>query len=191
MLPGEGGEWKDLRLGDPVRILVGSILVCLLGWGAWAGPSTPPATESPGKELPDLGNDHIPRLGAEHIPYNSEPPTSGPHMAGIAPWGAYDKPVPREYQVHNLEDGGVLIQYNCPKGCPDLIKKLESVFLKYKKRAETEKKFLHLILAPYPDMAARIALTAWTRIDTFNDFDEARIDRFIEAYIGIDHHKKK
>jgi len=40
-------------------------------------------------------------------------------------------------------------------------------------------------------MNARIALTAWTRIDTLNDFDEARIDRFIEAYVGIDHHAKK
>lgn len=189
MLPGEGGEWKDLRLGDPVRRrLVGSLLCCVLAWIAWPAWS---ATESPGKEIPDLGNDHIPRLGAEHKPYNSEPPTSGPHMPGIAPWGAYDKPIPKEFQVHNLEDGGVLIQYNCPKGCPDLIKKLEGVFLKYKKRAETEKKFIHLILAPYPDMKNRIALTAWTRLDAFNDFDEARMDRFIEAYIGIDHHKKK
>jgi hypothetical protein len=49
---------------------------------------------------------------------------------------------------------------------------------------------MHLIVAPYPDMNARIALTAWTRIDTFTKFDEARIDRFIEAYVGIDHHKK-
>jgi hypothetical protein len=40
-------------------------------------------------------------------------------------------------------------------------------------------------------MNARISLTAWTRLDTFNDFDEARIDRFIEAYVGIDHHSKK
>ena len=169
------------------------LVCCLVGIGSsptWAGPATPPPTPFPGKEYPDLGNTHIQRLGDPRAPYNSEPPTSGTHMPGIAPWGAYDKPIPKEYQVHNLEDGGVLIQYNCPKGCPDLLKKLEGVFLKYKKRAEADKKYIHILLAPYPDMDTRIALTAWTRLDTFNDFEEGRIDRFIEAYIGLDHHKR-
>ena len=31
-------------------------------------------------------------------------------------------------------------------------------------------------------METRIALTAWGRIDQFEEFDEARIRRFIEAY---------
>ena len=34
----------------------------------------------------------------------------------------------------------------------------------------------------------RIALTAWERIDVLTAFDEARIDAFIEAYGGKDHH---
>jgi hypothetical protein len=37
-------------------------------------------------------------------------------------------------------------------------------------------------------MEHQIALTAWGRIDSFNGYDEARIVRFIEAFIGIDHH---
>jgi hypothetical protein len=37
-------------------------------------------------------------------------------------------------------------------------------------------------------MGHRIALTAWTRIDTFDESDEGRIVRFIDAYRGIDHH---
>ena len=174
------------------------LTLALLSWLLGAGPppvwaeqkATSPANSPPGKEFPDLGNIHIKRLGDPHAPYNSDPPTSGPHMPRIADCGAYDKPIPKEYQVHNLEDGGVVIQYHCPKGCPNLVKKLEGVFFKYKARAAKEKKYMHLILAPYLDMDARIALTAWTRLDKLNDFDEARIDRFIEAYIGIDHHKK-
>lgn len=39
-----------------------------------------------------------------------------------------------------------------------------------------------LIVVPRPNLDSRIALTAWTRIDTFNDFDTARIERFIDAY---------
>ena len=190
----------------------GLVMLVVLSWLLGAAPATvnaeqktaPPVNTPPGKTFPDLGNIHIKRLGDPHAPYNSNPPTSGPHMPGIAPWGAYDNQIPKEYQVHNLEDGGVVIQYNCPKACSDLVKKLEGVFFKYKARADKESdghksektgkpvsKYMHLILAPYPDMDARIALTAWTRLDTFNDFDEARIDRFIEAYIGIDHHSKK
>jgi hypothetical protein len=186
------------------------IALAVLSWllSTWPSPAgaeqktAPPANTQPGKEFPDLGNIHIKRLGDPHAPYNSDPPTSGPHMPGIAPWGFYRSPVPKEFQVHNLEDGGVLIQYHCPKDCPDLVKKLEGVFQKYKTRVEKENpshdkdhppasKYVHLIFAPYPDMDSRIALTAWTRLDKFNDFDEARIDRFIEAYIGIDHHSKK
>jgi len=175
-------------------LLAAALMAWFLGpgtFGAGAQPATILPDPLPGKEFPDLGNLHIQRLGDPHAPYNSEPPTSGPHLPNIAPWGIYDKPIPKEYQVHNLEDGGVVIQHNCPKGCPDLIKKLEGVFFKYKARAQKEKKYMHLILAPYPDMDARLALTAWTRLDKLNDFDEARIDRFIEAYIGIDHHKKE
>jgi len=47
-----------------------------------------------------------------------------------------------------------------------------------------------VILAPYPGMKTRIALTAWTRIDAFEEVDQARIQRFIKAYRGIDHHKR-
>jgi hypothetical protein len=173
-------------------------VLALLSWLPGTGPvpaaaeqkATSPAASLPGKEFPDLGHLHIKQLGDPHAPYNSDPPTSGSHMPGIAPWGFYDRPIPREYQVHNLEDGGVLIQYNCPHSCPDLVSKLENLFRKYKKRAETEKKYMHLVIAPYPNMDARIALTAWTRLDKLTDFDEARIDRFVEAYVGIDHHKK-
>jgi hypothetical protein len=70
------------------------------------------------------------------------------------------------------------------------LKKLEALFQKYKKRAESDKKYMHLIVAPYSSLDSQLALSAWTRLDKLNDFDEARIDRFIEAYIGIDHHKR-
>jgi hypothetical protein len=167
-------------------ILAGTLTLSVV----FAAPPSPPSDQKPGQEFPSLGNAHIKSLGEVHDPYNSDPPTSGPHMPNIAPWGMYDQPIPKEYQVHNLEDGGVLLQYSCPKGCPDLVKKLQALFMKYKKRADTDKKYLHLIIAPYPQMDSRLALTAWTRLEKLDDFDEARIDRFIDAYVGIDHHKK-
>jgi hypothetical protein len=133
----------------------------------------------PGAKLPDLGNRHIPTAETPHEPYNSDPPTSGPHLPYIAPWGIHTRPIPPELQVHNLEDGGVLVQYNCD--CPDLVAKLRAIVQKYDKQ---------VVLAPYPRMKTPIALTAWARIDTPETFDEKRITRFIEAYRGIDHHPR-
>ena len=132
----------------------------------------------PGTQMPDQGNLHIPSVDSPHVPYNSDPPTSGPHLPYIAPWGVHTRPIDRELQVHNLEDGGVVVQYNCE--CPDLVAKLKTIVDKYDKQ---------VILAPYPGMQHKIALTAWTRLDTMDELDEGRITRFIEAYRGIDHHK--
>lgn len=149
--------------------------------------------DGPGTSVPSLGNRHISSIRATHPPYNSKPPTSGPHTHNVAKWGVYRQPIPNELQVHNLEDGGVLIQYDC-KDCKNLIKKIEKLAWGYLKKAKKEGKggersrYGHLIVAPYPGMDTRIALTAWTKIDKLDDFDEARIKRFIEAYIGIDHH---
>jgi hypothetical protein len=136
------------------------------------------AANLPGVAMPDQGNLHIATADSPHEPYNSDPPTSGPHLPYIAPWGVHTRPIPPELQVHNLEDGGVLVQYNCE--CPDLVEKLRGIARRYDRQ---------VILAPYPPMKSRLALTAWTRIDAFDELDEKRIVRFIEAYRGIDHHK--
>lgn len=155
----------------PIIIVTAAVLVLgLLIYNA--------ARPHPGLAQPDLGNEHIayPETGT----YNTSPPTSGPHYTTLAAWGIHTEPIPNELQVHNLEDGGVLVQYNCPDGCPDLIEQLSSVVARYDEL---------VILAPYPDMENRIALTAWSRIDTFETFDERRIVRFIETYRGIDHHR--
>lgn len=136
------------------------------------------AANLPGTTVPDQGNRHIQSASDPHEPYNTDPPTSGPHLPYLAPWGVHTRAIVPELQVHNLEDGGVLVQYNCE--CPDLVEKLTTIVQKYDKQ---------VILAPYPTMKHRIALTAWTRIETLDAFDEARVRRFIEAYRGIDHHK--
>lgn len=157
--------------------LVAVVVVLGVGGGGWMWVRS--GEGRPGEFVPSLGNAHIPTPESPHMPYNSDPPTSGPHVPYIAPWGIHSQPVPKGVQVHNLEDGGVVVQYNCD--CPELVAKLRSVVERYQD---------HVVLAPYPGMAKRIALTAWTRIDAFDEFDERRIVRFIEAYRGIDHHAR-
>jgi hypothetical protein len=157
----------------------------------------------PGRAVETLGNEHVQSPSSPHVPYNTSPPTSGPHLQWVAKWGVHKTPILRELQVHNLEDGGVVIQYKCDAGCPDLVAKLEALAARYAEKAAADRnamgppkdprmpvrsKYDHLIVAPYPDMDRQIALTAWGRIDAFDGYDEDRIVKFIEAFIGIDHH---
>ncbi len=149
----------------------------------------------PGEFMADLGNKHIQNITDEHEQYNSLPPTSGSHVGGKANWGVSNSPIPDELQLHNLEDGGVMVQYNCTPGKPDgesatpsaqetdtcnqLVDQLATIVKKYPDK---------VAMAPYPKLDSKIALTAWTRIDKFDDFDEERIQKFIKAFKGIDHH---
>jgi hypothetical protein len=170
---------RPARSGRPrlvaTSLTVAAVAAALVGYWAYRA-----AADLPGVKLADLGNAHIQLATEPHVPYNSDPPTSGPHMPYIAPWGIHTEPIVKELQVHNLEDGGVMVQYHCATACPDLVATLTEIVRRY----ETQ-----VILAPYPGMRTRIALTAWTRLDAFDDLDEARIVRFIRAYRGIDHHK--
>jgi hypothetical protein len=161
------------RRWHAVGLVVVVLVAAVVGYFAYRA-----AADLPGIAMPDQGNRHIQRATDPHEAYNSEPPTSGPHLPYIAPWGIHTRPIERELQVHNLEDGGVLVQYGCE--CPELVDQLKGIVSKYEK---------FVILAPYPGMKHKIALTAWTRIDTMDEFDERRIRRFIDRYRGIDHHK--
>ena len=82
------------------------------------------ASANKARDAPSLGNRHI-RVGTSNIiTYNTDPPTSGPHYPTIVRWGIHERPIDKGFQAHNLEDGGVLVQYNC-SDCPELVKKLE------------------------------------------------------------------
>lgn len=150
-------------------VLIIAGLVGGLGWWVFR--------PKPGTYVPSQGNAHVASEPAA-FRYASDPPTSGPHFPGAASWGIHEQPIPKALQIHNLEDGGVLVQYNC-SDCDDLIRNLKDIVRRYPDK---------VILAPYPGMKSRIALTAWSYIDAFDQFDERRIVRFIEAHRGIDHH---
>jgi hypothetical protein len=157
---------------------VAVVVVVVAGAAGWlyARVWSPP----PGDYFPSLGNDHVESAESAHIAYNSDPPTSGPHLPYIAPWGVHVRPIAKELQVHNLEDGGVVVSYK-PECEASVLEPLKGVVGRYHER---------VLLAPYPGLDRCIALTAWTRLEKFDQFDERRVVRFIEAYRGIDHHKR-
>jgi len=167
---------REVRRTRLQRFLIRGAVVLLIG-GLVAGLGWWVFQPKPGSFVASQGNAHV---TGEPVAfrYASDPPTSGPHAAGMAAWGIHERPIPKALQIHNLEDGGVLIQHNC-EGCDDLVSKLADIVRRYPDK---------VILAPYPGMKTRIALTAWSYIDAFDEFDERRVVRFIEAHRGIDHH---
>ena len=127
--------------------------------------------------------------------YNSNPPTSGPHREMFTDTFISPEPIPNYVQVHLLEHGNVLLQYNCT--CPDLATQLGSIAMIYDihlipsselqpSAADVqngEEQGMAVIVAPYPQMKSTIALTAWTRLGTLKTVDKQKIVSFIDAYL--------
>ncbi|MBI1741593.1 peptidylprolyl isomerase [Candidatus Acetothermia bacterium] len=134
--------------------------------------------KKPGQPVEEQKAEHIEK-GAQHAAYNSTPPTSGPHLANAAPWhGIFKEAIQNEMQVHNLEHGGVFLQYKPDIGV-DLIKKVED----YITGLRADNKYCKVIVAPYTGLETKFALTAWKRIDKFNDWNPDRVKAFIDAWI--------
>lgn len=140
-----------------------------------ATPATDISTAGPGEAVTLQGAPHV-QPGQSHPEYNSDPPTSGWHLGRPILAGFYEEPQVDEAVVHNLEHGHVVIAYDCSKltDCEGVKAKLKDLVNRY----ESWK----VIVMPRDNKDAAIALTAWGRIDKLDDYDEARITAFIDAY---------
>lgn len=134
--------------------------------------------------FPSQGRNHVNEL-AEDFEYSSAPATSGPHQGqpdAPAVWSTYDVPVPQIKVVHNLEHGGVVVQYG-----PEVPEsELNKILAWYREDPNG------LLVAPLPPevveqdpaLADRITLTAWTQLQVCERFDEEAVSDFVDLYRG-------
>lgn len=122
---------------------------------------------------PSAGRGHITTLNPNPpLKYNSFPPTSGKHYYVPAVWGSYDAPVSEYQAIHNLEHGGVVIQYG--KGVSKgTIAKIGNFY---------ESDPVALLVAPLPALGNKVALTAWTHLAVCPGFDQKAFAAFRDAY---------
>jgi hypothetical protein len=120
----------------------------------------------------ELSRDHIPEHAA-HPDYNSNPPTNGWHWANPQNWGIYTTQQFQEQLVHNLEHGGIVIQYN--NLVPADVQRLTNL---------VNSDSYHMILAPYPGLPTteRVAFTAWTHLQACDGVNENTIRAFINTF---------
>jgi hypothetical protein len=83
--------------------------------------------------------------------WNTSPPTNGPHYQVPAIWGSYTDPLFPAQVVHNLEHGGIFIQYG-PAVPKATVAQLQAFYNDHQNGT---------LLAPLPSLGAKIALGAW------------------------------
>ena len=108
-------------------------------------------------------------LGPGLATYQSDPPTSGPHIAGPTPSGPLDTAIDPAIQVRLLEAGGVMIQYDDTRS-PAEIAALEA--------------FGDSLVAVAPaggTLSRPIVVTAWTWKLSCSSVDNDAVRSFIQS----------
>ena len=150
-----------------------------------------------GEHYPSQGHQgHMPGDGKKYanFRYSTDPPTSGFHREIFSTGFVNAQPLPKYVQVHLLEHGNILLQYNCL--CPDVAAQLAEIANEFDSRLlpagaiptfddiqKNEENGVAVVVAPYPTMSHTIALTAWTRLATLPAVDKAKIVSFINRWM--------
>lgn len=131
----------------------------------------------PGQFYSAQSREHI-GTGATHPTYNSNPPSGGWHYAAPAQSGIYDKELPDEQILHNLEHGHIWFAYK-PDLAPEQIEALAKIAKDYGSR---------IIMTARAANDSPIAIIAWEhvyKLDAVDVTTERQIRAFIDAYRNI------
>lgn len=144
------------------------IAAAVIAFFVWSAATRPKV----GETVPELSNvPHIASVSSPHTPYNSNPPTSGQHVAFTAPWGFHTETVDDEVLVHNLEHGGIWISYKDPNDT-EAIDQLRALLPQLPRKT---------IVTPRPKNDSRIAVVSWGHILKLDHVDATLIRQFAEA----------
>jgi len=144
-------------------VLIASAAACTGDDGAAETPACGPITIDP----QDTNQGHL-LPGAPTPSFRTNPPTSGPHVAGLVVSGEMDRPVTPLEQVSTLETGAVIIQYRSSDDERDLAPLARP----------------DVVVAPGKDLPAPIVATGWVRSMRCDRVDAAALRRFIDAVRG-------
>lgn len=118
--------------------------------------------------------------GANHVEsepaYQTNPPTSGDHLATPAAAGFYDQPQRTGALVHSMEHGQIIFWYD-PQAPDETIEALEAV---------VDQQFDESIAVPWDDLESpyTFAMTAWGASQQCRQVSQAVVDDFRKEYQG-------
>lgn len=156
---------------------IGVAVLTVMGLFVWQG--VKPAA---GDTMPIMTTSHIP-TDTDPGPYNSDPPTSGPHYAQEAQAGFFDSNIytyPAGYLVHNLEHGYVIFWYNCnlldESVCTELKSQIRSVM--------DELGGTKMVAYPWNSIDVPLVMTSWGHLQRFEEFDAEQAKAFYRANLN-------
>src|SRR5205823_2255485 len=115
--------------------------------------------------FPNEGQEHVP-VGTV-IPYQTDPPTSGPHYPDPAPGGFYTHVIAAGFLVHSMEHGGVIIYYS-KQVTKDQLDELRALAQQHPGLDA------QVVVVPRDDNPYPISLTAWTHRPRLTPHDRSR-----------------
>jgi hypothetical protein len=127
------------------------------------------------------------------ITWSTNPPVTGQHFEHWAKWDRHYTELDRGFYVHNAEHGGIILLYNCPDGCDDIVDSmvdLVSAFPTDPVRADVPpvsnceapvRNRLLVAADPLLPAGVKVAAVAWNNSYTASCFNKAEIDAFIAA----------
>ena len=174
----EEAKRRRSRLARQLWIVGGAVvLVALVGFVIWDPTRPERTTSSPSPaqpkivSVPDQGRTHV-APGEPHPPYNSNPPASGWHYAGTAPWGFHNSELPDELIIHNLEHGGIWVTYKDDQDAA-LIDPLVALAREFPRK---------LVITHRPKNDSPLAVAAWDRLMKLDRYDRAAIVDFYNRF---------
>ncbi|HLQ32687.1 MAG TPA: DUF3105 domain-containing protein [Chloroflexota bacterium] len=168
-----------------IVIIVAAVVIVMLARGT--GPATQPTVtgeihlDDPVTARGQL-YEHVPDTQPITTdPSGHYPPTFGNHYATWRPPGVYDSPVPEGNFVHDLEHGGIVILYNCPSGCPDLVNQLRGLLTSLPRSSQFNE--VKLVVSPNSKIEHQLAVLAWDWQLDLDSFDGTKIRAFYDAHV--------
>lgn len=110
--------------------------------------------------------DHVPETDNHHVATCTDatcgnahnPPTGGPHCPYPLTCSEFPQPQDKCQWVHNLEHGHLVLLYNCPDGCPDVVQALEAIAASAPQDLYGRPRAL---ITPDPDLPGRVGAVVW------------------------------
>jgi Protein of unknown function (DUF3105) len=151
--------------------IFGGIAVVVVGLIGFAV-TRPEPVELDGLEtFADLRGGHL-QPGDPVPTYNSSPATSGPHAPSSASCGIYTEEIPEGAQLHNLEHGAVVVQYQSVVADAAVAQIQEFA----------REKGTHILVAPRDDLTNPVVVTGWTRMLRLENADLDAIGAFYDRF---------
>ena len=125
-------------------------------------------------------------LGHRHVTgpvqYSVTPPVGGNHNAVWMTCGVYDKPVPNEHAVHNLEHGAVWITYQ-PSLPQSEVNKLYAFFGRQTVlNPGGAGNSRYIDITPYPGLPSPIVVSAWGFQLRLTSPTDPRLQEFVDKF---------